>query len=263
MNKALAIPEWVPDGVRLMYEVGPLKNECARRLLTDPRMKAAWTELRKLVPRGDAPTPSYHPPSSYMRERSKFISPGCSPEKFNDASPPLSDFDRLSAALYYHVVLSLSQIEKPVTWTVAEARDMAKPYLEAVELCDASIKIESIPSWGNPPHLLNEELVTALRVTRDYLFDQAQMRLMLNNPRVLESHETSDPLRAHARSIGAMVRDLFGPFPKDFPHAPVNRIFMVSLNETGDIDAMKRRVVKWCQAGPTPISTAAKGAPPR
>ena len=140
---------------------------------------------------------------------------------------------------------------------------LTKPYLEAVKLCDASIKIESIPSWGNPPRLLNEELVSALKVTRDYLFDQAQMRLMANNPRVLESHETSDPLRAHARSIGAMVRDLFGPFPKDFPHAPVTRIFMVSLNEIGDIDAMKRRVVKWCQAGPAPISITAKGAPPQ
>ncbi|MGC5779828.1 hypothetical protein [Methylobacterium sp. NFXW15] len=263
MNEALTIPGWVPDGVRLMYEVGPLKNECARRLLTDPRMKAAWTELRKLVPRGDAPTPSYHPPSSYMQERSKFISPGCSPEKYNDVGAPLSDFDRLAAALYYQVILTLSQIEKPMTWTVAEARDMAKPYLEAVKLCDDSIKIESIPSWGNPPRLLNEEIVSALKATRDYLFDQAQIRLMANNPRVLESHETSDPLRAHARSIATMVRDLFGPFPKDFPHAPVTRIFMVSLNENGDIDAMKRRVVKWCQAGPVPISITTKGALPQ
>lgn len=258
MTEALTIPAWVPNGVRLMYEVGPLKNDCARRLLTDPRMKAAWIELKKLVPKSDAPSPSYHPPSAYMLERMDFLKNSCDLKDW-ELDENLSDFDRLSAALYYRVVIMLSQVQEPVTWTVAEANQLAEPYLEAAKLCDAAIDAESILTWGNPPRLLKEDLVRALKTTRDYLHDEGQMLLMRSNPRVLDRHESaeSDKLRAHARSVAAVVRDLFGPFPGDFPHGPVTRIFMVSLDRSGDIDAMKRRVTKWCQAGPTPISIPA------
>lgn len=258
MSEVFTIPPWVPNGVRLIYEVGPLKNECSRRLLTDVRMKPAWIELKKLVPKSDAPLPSYLPPSAYMQQRMNFMRNSCDLKNW-ELDEDLSDFDRLSAALYYHVIVMLSQVQEPVTWTVAEANQLAAPYLEAVKLCDAAIDAESILKWGNPPRLLKKDLVHALKTTREYLHDEGQMLLMKSNPRVLDRHESeeSDRLRAHARSVAAVVRDLFGPFAGDFPHGPVTRIFMVSLDQSGDVDAMKKRVTKWCQAGPTPISTPA------
>jgi hypothetical protein len=258
MTESVTIPAWVPDGVRLMYEVSELKNDCARRLLTDQRMKPAWTQLKGLMPADDAPTPSYYPPSPYIQERRRFII-GCSPEEYGNLDQPLTDFDRLSAALYFQTVITFSRPEAVPTWTTAEAKAMAKPFLDAAELCDASIKQESTWQYGDPPRLIKEGLVNALKVTRDYLLDQGQMRLMAGNPRVLDRRrgEDSDTMRAHARVIAVLIRDLFGPFTRDFPHAAVARLLLVSLNRNDDLNALKKSVPDWCQSLPTSISATA------
>lgn len=251
MSEALTIPSWVPDGVRLMYEVSELKNNCAQRLLTDQRMKPAWTQLKSLAPVDDAPTPRYYPPSPYMLERKRFIH-GCSPEEYRDIEQPLTDFDRISAALYLQTVIAFSQPQAIPTWTTAEAKAMAKPFLEAAKLCDASIEAESAWRYGDPPRLIKEDLVSALKMTRDYLLNQGQMRLMVSNPRVLDRRrgEDSDTMRAHARVIAVLIRDLFGPFTRDFPHAAVARILVVSLNRDDDLDGLKKSVPEWCKSLP-------------
>ncbi|MCJ2090358.1 hypothetical protein MKK88_30890 [Methylobacterium sp. E-005] len=258
MSEALTIPAWVPDGVRLMYEVSDLKNDCAQRLLTDERMKPAWTQLKSLIPTDDTPTPSYYPPSLYIKDRKKFIN-GCSPEEYRDLDRPLTDFDRLSAALYFQVVIAFSQPEPVPVWTTAEAKAMAKPFLDAAKLCETSIEVESAWQYGNPPKLIKEDLVNALKATRDYLAGQGQMRLMANNPRVLKRSrgEDSDTMRAHARVIAVLIRDLFGPFKRDFPHAAVARILTVSLNRNEDLDDLKKTIPEWCDDLPTPISATA------
>lgn len=252
MTEAPTIPAWVPDGVRLMYEVGPLKNDCARRLLTDARMKAAWTQLRNLVPATDAPTPRYYPPSSYMQERMKFMGPGCNLENW-EIDQNLTDFDRLSAALYYEIVAILSQPQEPVTCTVAEAEAWAKPYFDAADICDLQIKVES-------PWQFKNEIVSSLEITRDYLRHQGQMRLMKSNPRVLDrrSDSNSDRLRAHVRAVAVAARNLFGPFATEFPHAAVGRFAVVSLDRTDTIDkAFRKTVARWCEDLPTPTSATA------
>ncbi|MCJ2052802.1 hypothetical protein [Methylobacterium sp. J-070] len=242
MSEPLTIPPWVPNGVRLMYEVGPLKNECSRRLLTDTRMKAAWTQLRNLVPASDAPTPTYYQPSPYMQERVNCIGPGCDLQDW-ELDEDLTDFDRLSAALYYEIVGALSQTQEPVSCTTAEAEAWAKPYFDAAKICDLQIKVES--AWK-----FKEDLITALEKTRAYLLEQGHMRRMASNPRVLDrrSDEDSDKLRAQVRSVAVASRDLFGPFAREFPHAAVARIAVVSLNRTDAIDkALKNSVARWCE----------------
>jgi hypothetical protein len=212
-----------------MCEVAGLKNEIADRLLTDRRMEQAWKDLRDL------------PEPVDLQARLQAIRPGFSPDAYREGSFDLTPFDRQSAALFYQVTHEVHQPERNY-WTKGEADKLAQPFLDAAKLCEESARTDITIQR-------RDDLLKALRLVGGYLQDQGNMRQMSENPRVIGRRlpDVTDEKRGHARMIATIIRGLFSPPAKDFPHSAVGRFMAVSLGIEDDVLLLKNSVRSWCK----------------
>lgn len=228
MKKRSPVPGWVPDGVKAMHQVAEMDNEIAWRLLTDERLEKAWEDLRTM------------PEPLDIEDRIKRIDRAFSPDKYGKPCCALTNFDRQAAALYYEIVLEMHQLQRTY-WSAADARKIAKPYLDAAKQCEIAIEEDELLRW-------RPDIIDALRIAGAYLGQQGEMRSMRGNPRVVghSLDPASDEKRGHSQFIATKVVELFAPVGK-FPNAIIARFLAVSLDLEDDIELLRDSVYEWCK----------------
>ena len=122
------VPDWVPPAVKSMALVLPLWGTVAKPLLTDPRMKAVWRVLQ-----GQDVTPEALDALPSLQRM----------ETWDLPSENVSLAEQACAAFFSRVVIEFSSPRTVATR--AEANDLAKPWLDAADLCWWIMRNEFLP----------------------------------------------------------------------------------------------------------------------
>lgn len=224
------VPDWVPLAVKSMATVLPVGADIAQRLLTDPKMKAVWQELR----RADVTTekilsgPAF-PPRLQVANLNSF-------ERLKHWKKPDLDFslqDQACAALFAYTVVEFSFSRSIGTRSNAKAQ--AAPLFSAAETC----------RWiANEPPYPSPEEKSALEVAAAYIENRAgwQLGVLLNSPYIVGERSSrmrgDDKIRGQVRALAAATHRIFG----SFLYGTVATVATVALQKA----VTKQSVINWC-----------------
>jgi hypothetical protein len=219
--KAEDIPDWVPSSVKSMAMAVHISYEgtVAHRLLTDPRMKSVWRELKKQEITRDA-LASLEP-----RERMS---------TWDITDRKLSPQDQACAAFYARVAIEFCSPR--IVRTREQAKKSAKPWHDAARLCWHIMRYEFRPR-------IDAEFAQALAIVGEYLEKEGQMREQKNSPYIVERSSRlrrDDNIRVGTRLIGEATRSIFG----SVLYGTVAKVASVALRT----NISGKNVQNWCTA---------------
>lgn len=215
------IPDWVPSPVKRMAMAMGLAYEgtVAHRLLTDPRMKSVWRELKNHEITPDALA------SLEQRER-------MSNWDISDLKDSLQD--QAYAAFYARVAIEFCSPR--IVASRVDVKKSAKPWHDAAVLCWHVMRYEFRPK-------IDAEFAQALAIVGEYLERQGQLLENKRSPYIVERRSRlrgDDNNRVNTRLIGEATYSIFG----SVLYGTVAKIASVALQA----NISEKDVQNWCSA---------------
>jgi hypothetical protein len=192
MNEILSV---IPDAVRRMAKAVENGQDTGKRLITDPRMKPAWTEMLKQARAAHE--------SGLLGARFATLDPTWMMETWGVSDLGVSLTDRACAAFYCCVVLEVGVSREPMRRS--DILELAERWRSSALLCRSAIH--------NPGVSHKPELAKALPIVAKYFDEYSEFistQASKENPYLFDRDRGNTRDRALVQTLANGARAIFG-----------------------------------------------------